>query len=435
MMPICRVFAVIGVAGTVTVARFGVAQSPSPTEPQASPTDLPPGHPPVGGRGGPLGADLRKDQNQADPAIAAGTVLVEVRDAGGRAMTAKAVKLEVVRETVSEGKSRADRSAISGKDGSATFTGLVSDSAHSYRIVVDHEGARYMSDPFALRGTAGQRVLLHVYPVTTDINKAIIASMAMVYVEPQEEVFQFQVIINVINLGNMSWAPNDVALGLPVGAKAFTGEGGMGPLKMVSGPDNSARLAGAVSPGEHSVMFRFQVARSNRAAQNMRLELPPHMVECRVMVESAPGMTVAADGFAEPITSRNQEGQRLQILGFRLTQEGQIPPRELNLVLGGLPVSGPGRWVALIAALGIGGLGVAVSVGQRRKPAQGVIGREDVAEARRVLLDEIWELERYRAEGRVGPRTYEQARRELVDALARLESVAQAGKATVKDAS
>jgi hypothetical protein len=95
--------------------------------------------------------------------------------------------------------------------------------------------------------------------------------------------------------------------------------------------------------------------------------------------------------------------------------------KALEISLGGLPVPGPGRWVALLVALGLV-LGGVVVRGAGSKMA-GVRGAhpEEVDAARLLILNELRDLERVRREGTVGPRTYEQARRELVDALARLE--------------
>jgi len=388
-------------------------------EPQADNGDsagVPPGHPPIA-VGGAMRTGLRKDRNAVDPSVPPGTVQILIADSHEQAVEGKKVRLEIVRESPGEGKSHSDRAAITPSSGVVTFSGLATDSAHRYRVLVEHDSAVYRSTPFALAREAGQRVVLHVYPVTSDISKAIIASMATVYVEPREEVFQFQVMVNIVNLGSVSWAPRGMVLALPEGASAFVGEENMTGLQMVLDPRDGVRLKGAVGPGEHSVIFSFQVGRQNSPEQGIRLGLPPHMIEGRVMVESSPGMTVTADGFDAPVAASNREGQRIQVLGFRLTESG-TPPTELSLRLSGLPVESQGRWIALVVALGLGGVGLGVG----RRGSQGV-AREDIDEARRILLDEIVDIERDHAENRIGPQTYEQARRELVDALSRLEAL------------
>ena len=387
-----------------------------PESDNGDPAALPPGHPPIG-VGGAMRTGLRKDRNVVDPSVPPGTVQILIADSHEQAVEGTKVRLEIVRESPGEGKSQADRAAITPSSGVVTFSGLATDSAHRYRVLVEHDSAVYRSTPFALAREAGQGVVLHVYPVTTDISKAIIASMATVYVEPREEVFQFQVMVNIVNLGSVSWAPRDVLLALPERATGFVGEENMTGLQMVSDPRDGVRLKGVVGPGEHSVMFSFQVGRQNSPEQGIRLGLPPHMIESQVMVESSPGMTVTADGFDAPVTGSNREGQRIQVLAFRLTEAG-TRPTELSLRLSGLPVESQGRWIALVVALGLGGVGLGIG----RRGSQGV-AREDIDEARRILLDEIVDIERDHAENRIGPQTYEQARRELVDALSRLEAV------------
>jgi hypothetical protein len=85
--------------------------------------------------------------------------------------------------------------------------------------------------------------------------------------------------------------------------------------------------------------------------------------------------------------------------------------KAIAVSIGGLPTTGPGRWIATFLALG--GLAYGVVLGSK-KPAKG-----DHKKERERLLADLEALERAHAKGDVGPKTYERARRELVDEIAR----------------
>jgi hypothetical protein len=304
------------------------------------------------------------------------------------------------------------------------FDGMKPGSDFSYRVTVPHGAATYASTPFNLSREAGQSVLLHVYPVVREVNQALVGMRGYVSVEPRDDVFQFEAMYQIFNLGAVTWVPNGVTLDLPPGYKAAKGgDESMSDVRFEPVDGRGLELQGTISPGQHSVTFRFQVPREGGDSATFRLSLPPHVAEQQVITASAPGMTLAVDGFpsAQPATSNT--GQRLLGTARRMHQ-GEAALRELIITLTGIPGPGPARWVAaaIAAAIALGGLSFAWQ--QRAPPAASrvPVGKADAEQAKEVLLAELVVLEAAHAEKQIGPRTYESARRSLLDALVRLEA-------------
>lgn len=379
--------------------------------------ELPPGHPVIDGMGGPA-KDL--DGVRIDPALPGGTVIVEAVDAHGQGMPGLRVGLEVVRESVADGKSAKRRVEATGPDGCASFTSVARESMQGLRVRIDHDSAVFASTPFVLDRDSGTRVRLHVYPVTRDIGMAQVASMARVYVQPQEEALLVEAMFSIANVGAVAWLPS-VSFRLPREAQAFVGRDTGDTLTVVR-EQNSGRLEGTVGPGVHSVVFSFRVPRHGGSAQEVQVGVPPRLVQAEIMAEIAPRMTLAVRGFPAPTARRNEDGRRVLATGARIASSAESLAQQLVIVVDGLPTPGPGRWVALVLSFGLFAGGLVARSRGNRAVVQGLCGAE--VEAGRVLmLDEVVALERARNEGRIGPRTYERARRELVDALARLEAI------------
>jgi hypothetical protein len=389
-------------------------------EPGDAPSTLPPGHPPIEQAGG--GPEEKPDSAKADPSLPAGLVVVEALDAQGHGIPGLRVQLEVMRESVREGNSRVAQMATTREDGSARFEGLPSDTAHSFRARIVRDSAMFASPTFTLGEGAGTRVRMHVYPVTRDVAAARLGSVAKVFVLPQQQAFLVEAMFSIANFAAVAWVPSNVRIELPSGAEAFVARETPDTLAVVREGQEAARLEGTVGPGVHSVVFSFQMPREDTREQQLRLGMPPRLVQAAVMAESAPGMTMAVRGLPPATVERSEDGRRVLVSSAQIASAAESLPTALQITLGGLPVAGPGRWVALLAALGLALGGVVVRRrAQGAKTAAGGLPAEEVDAARSLILAELEHLERAHRDGQVGPRTYEQARRELVDALARLE--------------
>src|SRR5690606_41931326 len=110
--------------------------------------------------------------------------------------------------------------------------------------------------PFPLAGT-GHRVKLHVFPVTRNIREALVGMRGFLYIEPRDDIFQFQVLYRVFNIGAVTWVPDDVVMELPAEFTAFSAERGVTDIRFEPVAGKGARLGGAFPPGQPDVGFRL----------------------------------------------------------------------------------------------------------------------------------------------------------------------------------
>jgi hypothetical protein len=383
---------------------------------------LPPGHPGTGaGATSPAPAALEEDAVVSSPTIPPGTIQVRLAKADGSPLPHTELTLNVQFNKISEGEKKTEQRAKTDDAGVATFSGLTTGGDFGYRVVARSGPAEYASDTIQLKADAGVSVLLHVYPVTRNVQEAPVAGIVFVYVETRDDVFQFEVLARYGNRGAVSWVPEDARMELPAGFKAFKAGEAMTDVRFEEDPGRGAKLRGTFSPGQQQASLRFQVPRHGESAASFRIGLPPHVAEARFIVEAAPSMEIDVEGFEKPQADVSQTGQRV-LVTRRLAGRGSNGLPSFTAQLSGIPTPGWGRWVAALIAAGLATLGFAAFGGKVGSQTQKELQERDAARAKRVLLDEVVDLTRARKEQRVGPSTYESARRALVEALSRVVS-------------
>jgi hypothetical protein len=197
-----------------------------------------------------------------------------------------------------------------------------------------------------------------------------------------------------------------------------------------------AALRGTFGPGRHDVNFRYQIPLDGNAAQTLRVGLPPHVAQLRVIAEASKTMGLSVHGFPSSQRTQNREGKRVLVTE---QQQGrrERPLTEAQITLTGLPTPGPGRTIAIVLALLAAASGVVYFATRREEESLDSEARDDLVEARETLLDEIVSLEKLRKKGEVGPKTYKRVRAALLDALSRvvdrLEVATQAAKRRRRD--
>jgi hypothetical protein len=391
--------------------------SPALASAQAQP--MPAGHPSVGGAAAPAAPE--PDAVVAAPHLPPGTIQLKLVDAQGKALAGADVSLGINFNKISEGEQRTEQRAKTNAEGLATFSGLTASSDFSYRLTTKSGPAQYASDPIQLKPDMGMQATLHVYPVTRNIEEASVGSRGFVYVETRDDVFQFEVLFRVFNMGSVTWVPEGASMSLPAGFKAFKAGEAMTDVRFEEEPGRGARLTGTFSPGQHNVSFRFQLPRDEESSAGFRFGLPPHTAEIRFIAEAAPTMQLDVEGFEKPQTDVNPNGQRV-VVTRHVAQRGQPALKSFHVVLSGIPTPSHGRWVAVLIALAMAGLGVAAFRGKLGQETQQDLQERDADRAQKMLLDELVELTRAKRDARIGPSTFETARRTLVEALARIVS-------------
>jgi len=402
---------------------------------QAAEQPMPAGHPAVGAATTKQ-TPIEEDAVVSAPGLPGNSILVKLVNAAGEPIANSDVKLGVQFQKISEGEQHTEQHAKTDLGGMARFDGLTKGSDFSYRISTRSGPAEYASDPIQLKGDMGMMSLLHVYPVTRNPSEAAVGAIGYVYVETRDDVFQFEVLFRYGNRSGVTWVPENARMSLPEGFKAFKAGEAMTDVRFEEEPGHGVRLNGTFAPGQQSASFRFQVPRREETSASFHFGLPPHVGEMRFIAEAAPGMEIDVDGFEKPQTDVSQTGQRV-LVTRRVAVRGQASGLgDFTASLAGIPTPSSGRWIAVLIASLLAGLGVFAFRGKLGDEAQANLQDRDAERAQRVLLDEVVELTRARKEARIGPSTYESARRALVEALARIVSLnPELGKKARKDAS
>ncbi|MBK8251446.1 MAG: hypothetical protein IPK82_02110 [Polyangiaceae bacterium] len=392
---------------------------------------MPPGHPPTGdaansggksphGQGGGR-RDLfeaPEDTAEDDPTLPVGTILLVLRDAQDKPIAETDVRLGIIHNTVAAGESRERKTGTTDAQGTIRWEGLTFGSGTSYRASVTRGRAQFGAPPFALGDRAGKRVTMHVYATTSDVEEALVGTQGLVYIALREDSIVLEHMYGIFNLGAVAWVPENQTIELPEGYKAFNRPDSMDGVG-IDEVNGKGVLRGTIGPGRHDIQFRYQVPLDGDERQTIRIELPPHVAQMRVMVESSKTMGAEVPGFPAARKTRNRDGKRVLVTEKMVTrEEGGV--RTLEVTLTGLPTPGPGRWVAL--ALAMGAVAGAFAYIQNRRDQKGVDPelRRDLIDAREALLRDIVELERKHRAGEIGPKTYERLRGALLDALERL---------------
>jgi hypothetical protein len=417
----------------------GAASALPPGHP---PTDaLPSGHPPVPeeagdddgedapnphgspnphGGGDPRFYQAPPDGTVDDPTLPVGTLVVSLRDSQDRPIPHARFALSELFNTVAKGEKpeRITEREV-GDDGTARFDNLIIGTSTTYSVSSARAGGRYGLPRFPLNDKAGKRAVLHVFDASPNIEELSAGMQGVAYVSLKEDVIQVEQLLSVFNLGEIAWVP-DVAFKLPSGFKAFNKQEGVNEARIEEVKDHGAALRGTFGPGRNDIDFRYQVPLDGNEKQTIVIELPPRVAQMRVMAESSRSMALKVQGFPDAQKIK-REGKNL-LITERQVSRSESGQQLIEITLSGLPVPGPGRWIAAVLAVVAVGAGIAYVVRRRDDSEIDDDTRNDLIEAREALLSEIVALERAYKSGEIGPKTYARLRPSLLDALARIVS-------------
>jgi hypothetical protein len=295
--------------------------------------------------------------------------------------------------------------------GVARFKDLDVGSGVAYRPMVLKDGATFSVPPFQLSLKSGIRALLHVYPVTSDVDQTLVVSQSMVYAEVKDDRIQIQQAFKIYNFGRNAWVPpTELFVPLPEDFTAFATQQGMTDVGIDAIPKKGVKIRGTFSPGQHVIEFKWQLPYKGEAEAKFDVGMPPHLAAARVIAPASKGMGMEVDGFEPTKTSTDGMGQRALVTEKQLRRDDK-PVKSITVTIKGLPTEGPGKIIASLLALS--GLVVGIVLGARKPPPR------DTKRERQQLLAALEGLELGHRDGTIGPKTYERARRELIDDLAR----------------
>ena len=399
------------------------AQPMPPEDPDGDEAPLPPGHAAgPSGHGGATGGgapgvfEPPPDTESEDPSLPTGTIVVELRNAENNPVSGGGpwdVSLGVLHQSVAKGESREHKMATPDDKGMARFDGLETGSGIAYRVTVPKDGATFAAMPFQLPESKGMRVAIHVYPVTRDIQQALVVMQGIFFVEVKDDRIQIEQVYSIFNLGKVTWLPDGVILKLPDKFTALSAQQTMSDQGLDSVDKVGGRLHGTFAPGRHEVSFRWQLPYAGEKDVDFEVGLPPHVAVVRAMAGAAGGVRFVVAGFPDAESKTDAQGQKVLVTEKQARRDE--PWTSLHVRLEGLPTPGPGRFIAT----GLAGLAVTVGLffafGGGDKPARSAHDKG----RRAGLLAGLLDLEKARKAGDVGPKTYERARRDFIDAIAR----------------
>jgi hypothetical protein len=354
-----------------------------------------------------------EDTEQEDPLLPPGTIAVDLRDADDKPVAGEAITLGILVNSIAKGDSRSHVQHTTDASGHVVFGSLDTTSTIAYRVSVGYQGGAFAATPFQLGQVKAMHVVLHVYPVTHDVQQTIIVTEATLAGEVRDDRIQMEEVFTVYNLGRKAWQPLDVEMKLPPGETAFAAQASMSD-QGVDEAGGLARLRGTFPPGRHTIEFRWQLPWSDNKDVDFQVGLPPHVAIARIMLPATSDIKLSVGGFPPASVRHDTQGQSF------LVTERQLRPEDAKLTslsvgIHDLPTPGPGRMIALgLAACGVAA-GLLFASGRRQRARTG----PEATSVRTAVLEELAELERGRVSGEIGPKTYERARRELIDTLAR----------------
>jgi hypothetical protein len=359
--------------------------------------------------------DAPEDGSMEDPTIPQGSVEIHIADPTGKPLPRTEVTLGIVYNSVAKGESRKRVSTLTDDVGTARFKDLESGSGVAYRPMVLKDGATFSVPPFQLGPKGGIRALLHVYPVTNDLEQTLVVSQSMIYAEVKDDRIQIQQALKIYNFGRNAWVPPpDLVVALPDNYTAFATQQGMTDVGADAIPKKGIRLRGTFSPGQHVIEFKWQLPYTGESEVKFDVGMPPHLAAARIIAPASKGMGMEVDGFEPTKTSTDGMGQRALVTEKQLKRDDP-PVKSLRVTIKGLPTEGSGKIIATMLALS--GLVTGLVFGVRKPPPR------NTKRERQQLLAALESIEMGHRDGNIGPKTYERARRELIDALARTFAV------------
>ncbi len=366
------------------------------------------------GRAAAPGQDMLQDTTEESKELRPGTIEVTLRNETDAPLAGALVTLGILHNTVAKGESREKVSRVTDAQGRILFEHLETGSAVAYRVSTAREGATFAATPFRLGPAMGSKVVLHSYPVTSDVDRTLVVGQAIVFAELKEDRIQVQQAFTVFNFGKTAWVPKDLVLALPEGYTALTSSQEMSDIVIEPVEKRGAAIRGTFGPGRHDFEMKWQLPYSGDKSVTLDAPVPPHMAAARVIVPAAQSMQVDATGFPKPQSRVDASGQRVLITEKQLTRD-EPALKTVRIELSNLPTPGPARYlVTLLAGVGIT-LGIALLVLGR---TGGDHGRS--RERQNQVLADLEDLERAYLAGDVGPKTYERERRLLIDRLAEI---------------
>lgn len=402
-------------------------------DPHAGVPGAPPGvDPHAGGAGGAHGGmDVASLFRPPDvvraaeaPELPVGTIRVEVEDELGNPVNAAEVELG----TMASGRAAARRPASTGPDGVATYSDLVSGSGTAYRVYVNHEGARYSSQPIVLPVAHGYVVRVRRLPVSHD-DRQLLQFVAQSIVEIRDGRLHVVIQAQLVNVGRDTYVfpEGGTQMRLPEGFIAFNAPPALNEIEIVEVAGHGIAFHGSLPPGLITTAFSYDVPYSSGLGleslgigEAPRIEVvmgnPFRTMRYRIIVDAPEGLSVDAPGF--PAARRFEDDGRALLGSELMRRPGEPPLEEIRFTLRGLPGPGPMRWIAVALGLVLAALGVWRALRPSDEDTDRRVMLEALGRREGELLAEAARLREERDAGELGPESCQLQLDQIVQELA-----------------
>lgn len=344
----------------------------------------------------------------ADAALPAGTIEVQVVDPEGAAVPKQVVRLGLMEQS----GSRESKACVTADSGKCAFDALATDAAHSYRVNVPYQGARYSSMPFRLDAEKGQRVRVVRLATTTD-DARVFQLLGRTIVEFKDGRAHIIQEARLTNLGEDAYVLPEAGLQirLPDGFKAFDALTVMTDQR-IAATDDGLEISGSIAPGRIELRWAYDVPLAGTSL-SIEQAVPFATMEYQVVSDYVDGMSLLVEGFQ--VARVHEGGDRRFLVAGLMRRPGDPPVDPLRIHIAGIPGSGTLPYVAAAIAAIFAFLGLWLLL----RPFDQSAAIAKVRKERRTeLLDEIAALESQHEAEAIGPSYYEHRRRELTDELA-----------------
>lgn len=349
--------------------------------------------------------------------VPAGTIRVIVTDGAGNRIAGAPVRIGVM---VQAG-SREEHTGVTDAAGQYEQSDLPTGSAQAYRVTVEHNGARYGTQPFRLDPSRGQIAQIRRVATTTS-QEAVLITIGQMMLEYKSGRIHVTEQMRLTNLSDTTVVfENGVDIGLPIDFTAFQSQAVMSD-QQVTPTDSGFKLEGSLPPGTITLTWAYDVPLSDTFAAIQR-PLPFKTYRYRVITDASEGMSLSVVGFPEP-EAHESEGRRVLLTSVERSPDDE---RLENVVvrIEGIPRPGPMRFVAVGGMFILMLFGLMLLLNTERRDDSLKRAR---ALRRDELLAEAEELQRNFEAAEVGPKYLTRRMNEILDELASLERLAEAGK-------
>jgi hypothetical protein len=292
--------------------------------------------------------------------LPAGSVEIRVLDANDKPIAGAEVRL--ARTTATAGSLKVE-SANTDATGTARFSNLASDDKAGWAAVVERDGIRVGSQPFALESKRGSAGELRIPGKTSDLAVLRVSKDSRMMVELREDAIGFLENLVIENTSDKVFDPGPRGLLVPLpdncnGAEKLPG-GANVEMKAGVGAVHHGALPPTNNP-EAAIQVRVGCVLNTGGSSEIEIvqPMPLGLQGGIAMIQAVQGVGLSAPGIRTQPPERDDNGNELRMYDL----DGVTAGQPLRLIVFGLPArEQTGKWIAglLAGLLVLGGIVVA----------------------------------------------------------------------------